>query len=447
MTGTAQAAAPQTTTLRVAFDSPRKGFRHARIVGKWPPEFHRERGPQLVLAPDKGPGPRLKAWGHGLDRSWTINGETVAFALRKTGSPQSRYEAVLDPAVSRRIVNAAPGADASGDDWTPEQGREEREARIQAAVKRQKERERKRLAQRSRSQAQRIALAVERAGPGEPIDACVETVFRPDPRSEHLAWRGSTAGWPEWMDARAITITPPRTGGGHHCLDLHAPGVRHDRAPMIRVNGVWCWCCPVGGQAGHHWLTCDPEDMHEIRAYGEDLAAEDIELANEPVPPRTQTAVRALHLLLTCGDRYGPGMDHDMYRGWMADVREIERALIGMTGAQGQVDVYRSMQDRCASEVVRLERLCRSRYGRRPAAYRDYAFSAWVSEVGASDKKVSGWMYNAGENSKGEATARGRADRLDARVAEQREKYDAAITRCLQREAEYADAIDILYRA
>ena len=323
----------------------------------------------------------------------------------------------------------------------------ERQARLEAGVRRQKERERARAKQRSRSQSDRIARALDRIGDVEPIDACVETVFRPDERDpKHLKWIGDVSAWPEWMDAREVRISPPQTGGGHHGIDLHAPGLRYDRAPMLRMNGVWCWFVPIGSRPGHHMGMCDTVDLPEIREYGEDLAAADLELPNEPIPPRAQVSIRKMHLLLQApGDKYGPGMDAAMYRPWMRDVRAIERSVMGLSSAQGQVDIYGEMCDRDLSAAIRLDGLIEARFRRRPPAYKDYSLGDWEEEL--NDPKIKGWRSRIDVCKKASRQSGARAASIQASIDKLRAQYDAAISRCVEREEEYADLIQVLYPA
>ena len=323
----------------------------------------------------------------------------------------------------------------------------ERMERLEAGVRRQKERERARAKQRSRSQSDRIARALDRIGDVEPIDACVETVFRPDERDpKHLKWIGDVSAWPEWMDAREVKVSPPTTGGGGHGLDLHAPGLRYDRAPMLRVNGVWVWFVPLGSRPGHHMGVCDTVDLPEIRGYGEDLEAADIEMPNHPIPPRAQVSVRKMHLLLQDPrDRYGPGMDAAMYRPWMADVRAIERAVMGISSAQGQVDIYCEMDERDLSAALRMRDCIDCRYRRRPPAYKDYSLDEWMEEL--NDPKLNGWKNRIEVCKKAARQSGTRADSIRHSIEKLRAQYDAAIGRCVEREEEYADLIQVLYPA
>ena len=323
----------------------------------------------------------------------------------------------------------------------------ERMERLEEGARRQKERERARAKQRSRSQERRIEQALDRIGNVEPIDACVETIFRPDERDpKHLKWIGDVSAWPEWMDAREVRISPPQTGGGHHGIDLHAPGLRYDRAPMLRLNGVWCWFVPIGGRPGHHMGVCDTVDLPEIRGYGEDLEAADIEMPNHPIPPRAQVSIRKMHLLLQApGDKYGPGMDAAMYRPWMRDVRAIERSVMGISSAQGQADIYREMDERDLSAALRLRDCIDARFRRRPPAYKDYSLDDWLEEL--NDPKLNGWQNRIKVCNKAARQSGARADSIQDSIEKLRAQYDAAIGRCVEREEEYADLIQVLYPA
>ena len=492
--------------LRVRFNPPNAGgFQHGEIVGEVPPEWHRpDFRSYLVLAPErkKGEGRRIKGWGHDIEKHlWGFNEVGLNFKLKETESsggfffPRSRYEVIPGEEAILAILANQPQVEATTEDLNalagalanrpsrspppppppPPPDRDqlekqaakeraaaieetgydprspaaiaERQARMAAAAASQKAREARRATQRSSSQARRIERAVERAGDAEPIDACVETVFRPDERDrENLKWIGDVSGWPEWLDAREVRITPQYTGGGGHGLDLHAPGLRYDRAPMLRVNGVWCWFVPIGGRPGHHMGMCDTVDLPEIREYGEDLAAADLELPNEPIPPRTQTAVRKMHRLLQPpGDKYGAGMDAEMYRPWMADVRAIERAVMGISQAQGQADIYREMDDRDLTTALRLRDCIDCRYRRRPPAYRDYTLDDWMAEL--NDPKLNGWRGRIKACKKAARRSGERADSIQESIENLRAQYDAAIGRCVEREEEYADLIQVLYPA
>ena len=506
------AAEMATRQVGIRFHPPNAhGFQHGEIVGLVPPEWHREGGSYIILAPElvPGEGRRIKGWGHNIERwAWDMNGEVLKFTLQdkekegRGGTPsQYRYEvapgeiAIVSilanqlggeiqqqggedgPELVKEIPNQpveeiqagidrrerlewdrkrleekaakerAKNIEETGYDPRSPEAIAERQARLEAGVRRQKEREANRARQRSRSQAQRIERAVERAGDAEPIDACVETIFRPDERDpKHLRWIGEVSAWPEWLDAREVRISPPSTGGSWHGLDLHAPGLRYDKAPMLRVNGVWCWFVPIGSRPGHHMGVCDTVDLPEIREYGEDLAAADIELPNEPIPPRTQTAIRKMHLLLKDpGDKYGAGMDGAMYRPWMADVRAIERSVMGISSAQGQADIYREMDERDLTAALRLRDLIDTRYRRRPPAYKDYSLEEWMEEL--NDPKLNGWKNRIEVCKKAARQSGARADSIQESIEKLRAQYDAAIGRCVEREEEYADLIQVLYPA
>ena len=212
----------------------------------------------------------------------------------------------------------------------------------------------------------------------------------------------------------------------------------------MRLNNVWGWCTPYG-KPGYHLLSFDPEDMHEIRAFGEDMDPADLELPNEPIPPRHRDGVYKLSIHLR---RQGlGGVPIAKYRTWVADCRTIGRALIGMASSQGQADFYDAQGEKARSEANRFNTLVRSRYSRRPPAYRDYDLAQWTDEVGEHDLKINGWLHNYQQNMYAAETAEDKADRIIGKIDALREVYDTALSRCKEYEEEYAEHIRVLYPA
>ena len=414
--------------FQAAFGQPNRGGFRFGSSKNWPIQFHRAGSARLIIAPDKGEGPRLKAWGHDIEKTvWNINGVDISLELRqrakKNGKVENRYEVVLTAEQYTALTGTAVASNAHGKKKPASQTSITRTAAPVAAKQ----------------------VADEAVEEIEFIDACVETVFTPDERSVHLDWNGDVSDFPSYMDAHSITITPPRTGGGHHYVSLHAPGIKYERVPFVRLNNVWGWCVPLHGKPGHHTINFDPEDMHEIRAFGEDMDLTDLELPNEPIPPRHQEGVYKLSIHLR---RQGlGGIPIVKYRAWVADCKIIGRALIGMTSAQGQADFHNSKAENARSEADRFNQLIRSRYTRRPLAYRDYNLVQWTEEVGDHDPKISGWLYNYEQNMKAAEAAEDNADRYSEKVDALRNKYDAALSRCKEREEEYAEHIRVLYPA
>ena len=422
---------------QVRFTRKHNGFYHGKFVGDHTPaNFHRAGGrPYLVLSPRKV----LKAWGHDIDNAtWAMNKESIQFKRMKVNTTEARYETgvLSDKTIAALIYNPTEAKLA----MTPE-ARAEIDAHNKAAA------ERRHNIQLSQQQ-QRIADAVDRAGDVDPIDACVETVFYPNENSEHLDWGADTSDFPEYMDADSIQVTPPRTGGGAHGLKIFARDGLEVFTPWVRVNGIWCRCIPVLNK-DRHWLVTDPEDLNEIREYGHDINGMDITMPNEPIPPRHKAGVLKLHYALANGiRRYGaPGLPRKLLEEWLDDVQIIKRALLAMSMAMGQYDVHAETRDLKSRGINKYEAMIRSRFGRRPPAYKKYDYNEWTNEMQGADPTISEWITRQNHHSRAMSEASNRADKYWDATHEARTKYNDALIRCKEREDTYAAIIRVLYPA
>ena len=160
------------------------GFRFANSKN-WPIQFHRVRAARLILAPDKGEGPRLKAWGHDIEKTvWNINGVNIGLELRqkarKNGKVENRYETVLTAEQYAALTGTATSSVPAKKKSTSQTATRITRTAAPVAAK------------------QVVDETVEEI---EFIDACIETVFSPDERSVHLNWQGDVSDFPSYMDA------------------------------------------------------------------------------------------------------------------------------------------------------------------------------------------------------------------------------------------------------
>lgn len=266
------------------------------------------------------------------------------------------------------------------------------------------------------------------------LDGCIETRFDPGHTDRHGRWLGDTRDFPEWMGADCIAVQPPQTGGQWHDIALRAAGLRGGRRlPLLRVNGVWCWVYPIGNRPDWHTLLCDPQDLDLVRGYGAEGGAAEME--NAPVPPRTRQQIRLLHLAVH--------LSRTEYFAWTADVQRLQECVMGMAGAQGQVDVNQGIARNCIAQATHAEKLIQARYRRRPAARRAQQYEQWY--VGSDDPRVEAWRTTMHARREDARAVNARIERMQNHIATARRVYADALTRCEDREHQYADPIAEMY--
>jgi len=282
----------------------------------------------------------------------------------------------------------------------------------------------------------------EMGGPGDYRDGGVETLFTEDTSRPWASWRGDVSGFPEWLQAISIAITPPVTGGGWHSItlksNLHSSAV--EKAMMLRVNGVWCVGMPVvdkfdasgqGRFAGTFWYQADIDDLEEIRSYGDGLTVPN--LVNEPIPPRTKGAIFRLRRLVS--------LPYAEDAAWQADIKQLWQGLVGIGAGQGQLDVHTSQMHRYARRQQHYDRLLRQAWGR---ASTGMALEAWANSESGDPKK---WLAASREMGSIKRHYYDRVASYQTSVAQSRTQYEEALARCVAREERYADVIPHLYPA
>lgn len=271
-------------------------------------------------------------------------------------------------------------------------------------------------------------------------DMCIEVRFDP------ATWRGRIEDIPEWMGrVNWIEITPPHIiGGGPHVIRMEAPdlGPGENLPPMIRINGVWCYLYPSFDRQdrdgtwiyGGRWnLVADPRDLDMIRSYGHD-----IQMDKEPVPPRSRSGVRRLHRALP------DGLDSTTYDAWLADVATLEQSILGITNAQGQLDLHQHKLRQLRAGQRHLEGLVNRRYRRRPKEAQAHTQKQWLEAL--KDDYAVDWARKAQDVISQVAITIKDCQRYDEYIEDRYEAYEAALDRCESREAEYADEIKSLWR-
>ena len=399
------ATQPEIKEINVSFGRNRGGFRHAD-ASTLPSEFHRSRpnSPLMTFAP----GNRLKAWGTNLDGvPYNINGEIVYFD-EQSGE---LFTAYLTSAQVRTIISNQPGSDDEPDPPS------------------------------SRNFA---------PDPDGFLDVCIETTFDEDSRASYYRWTGNVANFPEWMgDVNSISVTPPQTGGGWHDVRLDAPDADlvNKGVVSLRLNGVWMYVMPIADVTdennhirfgGRYSLICDPEDLEEVRSYGQGLASV-VELDDEPMAPRSRAMVRKVHHAVA------GGISDSVYWEWLAAIKKLVDSVCGMAATQGQVDYYSSSAQRNLNRSNHYLRLVTKYYNKRADAYKDYTVKAWVDEAGDRNVK-SWWNSHRSLNSASEDSQRN-ADRLSQIVSDRRQIHDEALAKCEEFEALYSDGIKYLLPA
>ena len=258
-------------------------------------------------------------------------------------------------------------------------------------------------------------------------DFCVETRF--EEGGKYGALVGSVEAWPEWLKAESISITPPRTSGGWHCItfdtghtDRRFPG----KLPWLRVNGIWCYASPTSEPVGNQYdfrgkflLLCDPDDMNIIRSYGKDIAG-DITLENEPLIPRDRNWMRLIHRILDAG------LSREEWLGWNDDLKKLRNAIRGMCQAQGQADFYTSAIEGNRSRAAHYER----------AVQRRLKYTE-----GVKDRHVRSYEHKANVAREYEQKNTLRLEDYNKYVDKHREAHEAALAACEAREAKYAAEI------
>jgi len=256
------------------------------------------------------------------------------------------------------------------------------------------------------------------------LDACVETTFQPQPNG--WMWRGDVSGFPSWMRARSIEVTPPTTTGGWHYIKLDALGVDPygdaTTIPAMRVNGIWCLAHPLvdewdsqnRGSWGGRWsLTCAPDDLALIRQYDHTTALED-----EPVPPRSVWALWSLHQMV--------GLPRAEYDEWKRDVKNWTRAVSGLSMLQGQVDEVSRRKRESESAIAahnRIAKVLKARSDER----------SWAKAREEEQK--------AREHDGLKRRAKDRLVGMRVKLNELYKLHDEALMGCTTREAKYESAI------
>jgi len=278
--------------------------------------------------------------------------------------------------------------------------------------------------------------------PGEYLDACVETIFDEDRRNPWGSWQGDVSGFPGWMHAKSIAITPPITGGNWHAITLKTDVMDDavEKMQVVRINGVWCIGTPVidefdangqGRFAGTFMYLCDPDDMEEIRSYGDGLTAP--KLDNEPIPPRVRYAIFRIRRLVNL-----PYFDD---ADWQADLKQLWNGLVGMCAGQGQLDVHLGRMHRYARRAQHYERLVERAWNK---AGVDLPMRVWANNQGGDYRK---WFDSAEQMNNAKKEAITTAERYMESVARAKRQYEDALARCEEREAQYTDVIPHLYPA
>jgi len=385
----------------------------SRWVGRIPEQFHRHRSaPVLELAG----GTTVRAYGTHIDRcTWFVNGQTLRFQVDPTylSDHEDRFLCVLDAETIGKLRTWQPPRKT----WQPKELSEEQiEARI---------------------------TELRKARSGVYLDVCVETRFEPDPRADSLPWVGDVSEWPEWMEARSVKVSPPRTSGSGPIVRFDAPGIRKRGYPTVRLNNVWLVTGPWGDEVAGH---CDPVELNEIRLFARGLAEDvDISLPNEPARVRTMGQVGALHKLLQVS-RYGRGLPSRAFRPWREGCMAINNALGAMAVGQGQADYNRSQEERCRAEAERLEDRVQRLYERRKPAYLDYDLPDWLAEQeDGKYVKPREWDGRARDLRADVEECRNKARRLEDGVTAARVKYNEAVGRIEVLEDEWEDLVALLY--
>jgi len=265
--------------------------------------------------------------------------------------------------------------------------------------------------------------------PGPYLDACVETVFSSQDQSR--MWVGDVSGFPAWMRARSIEMTPPDTGGGWHQIKLDAPGINPYRddttIPAIRVNGVWCLAMPLvdewdeqnrGSWGGRWMLTCAPDDLEVIRQGLQELDTID----DEPIPPRSVWAAWSVGEMV--------GLSRAEHDSWKRDIKDLRRAIYGMSSLKGQMDFVSSKNREAKSAMVVHERNANMFASRSDAK----------SQARSEEERQK---FNARNKVRERESAR--LSEMRVRYAELNALHDAALEGCLAREMKYATAIAQLF--
>lgn len=274
---------------------------------------------------------------------------------------------------------------------------------------------------------------------GEYRDVCVETVFTEDRRRAWGSWQGDVSGFPGWLHAQSIAITPPVSGGNWHAITLKTglPSAHVDKALVLRINGVWCIGTPVidqfdangqGRFAGTFMYLCDPDEMEEIRSYGDGMTAPP--MANEPAPPRVRNAIWELRRLVN--------LPYATDAAWQADCKQLWNGLVGMCSNQGQLDVCESQMHRYARRERHYRGLVERRWAKVPDNPTRPSFVEWVRAEGG---KTQEWHESAKLMADTMLSYQQRVYSLQTAVEKASLMYQEALARCEEREAEYADVI------
>ena len=228
-------------------------------------------------------------------------------------------------------------------------------------------------------------------------DVCYVARFTPETSQSWSKLRANTSELSEWLDGdnAELTITPERTGGGHHSLFLRLSDKANDRMMRRqlvwhRVNGIWVHWVPIAGdeRLKNCWMgMCLPEDMDTIRDWGEDGTV--VDLPDEPLRPRTRLWLRKL-------DRETGPISYDSYRAWDRSITTMKSRLWSLCGCRGQIDVYESLVRRYDTRRNHLLALVDKRYrDRGNGEDRDQWISGeryarkWSDEAARLDKAVS----------------------------------------------------------
>lgn len=264
------------------------------------------------------------------------------------------------------------------------------------------------------------------------LDVCFETRFDPSNTDKAGRWRGNPGDLPAWMRAEEIAITPPRTGGGPHHVELRAGGILRDDVKLLRVNGVWMIAWPLGERQGTWLLQADPLEMEAIRDYMNSSDSAEVE-PDEPMPPRSRAAVRRIHrdVGLTRGDYYA----------WTGAVRDINNCIMAMSTTQGQIDYYERKTVRCYAAARRYEGLMNKYWlkdTRGEVALKDY--------IDASPRdEIRKWHRLGSLAAEAADKASERAGQLAGRCDELRHTYEEAMETAMKFEAEYAPVIRYMH--
>ena len=278
--------------------------------------------------------------------------------------------------------------------------------------------------------------------PFVPIDACIEGTFDPERLDKRYGWCvGTFEDLPDWMgdDVEVSLARAPYNDGGY--IVMPEASLRKV-PPFLRVNGVWMLVSPIGYKPGHYLLGAMPEDIAEARDYGGEELPND-----ETLPIRARQQLRPLFRKIVPNFGYVRISDEiaNDYRAWRAAIPVITGCMMGFGQTHRQWIHYQHRAKSTAEASSRKFARSMGRFNKRPAAYKDYAFDAWLEE--ANDKYAKKWQYEGRIAHEASHLAKSSADNVHKTLVAKRQEYDAAVAVIEPLEAKYEAIIREMYPA